>query len=678
MTREEIEDTQEIQNALDNIEANDVADSTPLIITDIPIPNSITPTDFTETWQNTGDLIVTGSDSTNLPFGAVYRATADVSVTPTQGVVLDGVTITPVEEEQPEPVPDVVEEQPRRRRGTTTARPVETLPNMPRPEGQVYGPMTYDEAVQGQKEDLRKKRIEKEIKKMEAFVKRQKQDNRRRLHQNQSYVMGVNDLMILSDYRNRFYFQKTDTLKTGNLINLNNTNVIPCPKTGFQPNVVTNGLMYDKNMNPLTINYSRNKIKSNKTFNRIDIENTTLGKKYEMIDHNRWLIVNKTAFMSSNGKDFRIKHRVGYTLQETLAVKKGLIKRMTEGEEFVKYLKSLVGQIYDEENYEIIYEYGFMPGQNHNNFHIYFQFPNLTISNSIEVSHQIENLITMWRGKHHFNNNSSIFQISYGMKGLRTTFSAKDAFYNYSHSHLSSGSFGYWDEFCMGDRHFMSNINTFNQHTNELEFETMLIAMLDHVSWESLEGGPYMKMEDIGQDGGGIIIPRRTRTLTIYSKGVMAELMQIIRVNVDFNHLYDAFTLHPMNNKETIYTIDEKKFIQLFNKEFDEETILNFYEEWEINPVIYIPSENVFKRSNFDSQATTNWKNLLKTAQKKVLNVPITYINGKYIRPLIVQEPELNQKVSKKIIQSLHPDIIFYIANIIYYHLLNELKNVKK
>ncbi|MHA1199670.1 MAG: hypothetical protein ACTSQF_10120 [Candidatus Heimdallarchaeaceae archaeon] len=697
MTREEIDAAQaEVMNEiLDNIEANDEADPTPLqsvtnldstegrVIASIDIsqiPDGATATEFIETWQNTGNLTVSGTNDTNLTPGVTYRTDFQVRTTPTQGVVMDNVIIAPVEEEQPVVV-ELEEPPARRRRGATINRPVsapEVRSLQPRPEGYAYGPMTPDAALQGRKEENKRYRKKKEEEEMLARAKKIKQHSRKQLHQNEGYIMGSNDLMIMSDHRNRFYFQKTDTLITGKLRDLHNATISPCPKTGHRPDIITNGLMYDKNMNPLTISYSHNKnVKSNKTFNRIDVSNSNLGKKYFTQGYNKWLVVNKTAFVSSGGKDFKIKHRVGYTVQETLAIKKKLVKQITEGKEFVEYLKSLIGQIYDEENYEIIYEYNFMLGLTYNNFYIYFQFPNLTITNSIEMSHQIENLMTRWRGQHYLGDTRNAFRISGGMEGLRTTFSAKDAFHGYSHSHLSTGSFGMWDQFCMGEQHFMSNINSFSGTTNELEFETMLIGMLDHVQWESLEGGPYTKMESIGQDSGGLIVPRRLRTLNIYGSDTLAELMQIIRENVDFNRLYDAFILRPISNKETVYTFDEKKFIQLFNKELGEEAILNFHEEWEIDPIVYIPSENIFRRSDFDIRLASSWKSLLRDARKKVSGVPITYMNGKYIRPLIVQEPEPNQKISKKVIQSLHPDVIVYVANIIHYHLLNELKNVK-
>ncbi|MHA1814381.1 MAG: hypothetical protein ACTSX1_00095, partial [Candidatus Heimdallarchaeaceae archaeon] len=415
MTREEIEDAQAeiLDEALDNIEANDAADPTPLIINVDTIPEDVTPTDFIDTWQSTGNTVVNDS-GTSVTEGTTYRTDFQARMTPDQRMVLDNVTVTPVEEEQPVAVEP---------ESASTS------------EDRVYGPMTLSETLCYQKEENKKRRQEKKEREMLELAKKVKQNDRKRLHQNEGYIMNSNDLMIIFDHRNRLYFQKTDTLITGKLRDLHNTDIPPCLKTGHQPMVITNGLIYDKNMNPLTISYSHNKnVKSNKTFNRINVGNTGLGKKCFIHDYNKWLVVNKTALISSGGKDFRVKHRIGYTVQETLAIKKEFIKQITEGKEFVEYLKSLIGQIYDEENYEIIYEYNFMPGVNHNNFHIYFQFPNLTISNSIEISHQIENLITRWRGKHYLVDSSNAFRILNGMEGLRTTFSAEDVFHKYSHS----------------------------------------------------------------------------------------------------------------------------------------------------------------------------------------------------------------------------------------------------
>jgi hypothetical protein len=662
------------EEALENIEANDEADPTPLVVDTEVTPDRMTPRDISEWWTQTGNSVISGSDAigTTLTPGATYRASYGVAtVSPDIMPTIDNLNVREVEAvSELEPV------------AVSDSLPEIVEVNQPQLEGQVYGPITIEEKTKKEEEEYKKKYKEEIERKKERDRRILIRNKRLSLHCHEQYFITPNDLMIIprENRRDNFkpYFIKTDTQRSGKIVNLAKYST-SCDTTGHQTNILSNIVMFDKNMNPLTVNFSPyTNERSDKRCRRIDIRTTELARYYNKMRQKKWIVVDKLALVSSKGRNFRIRNRNGITIQEALELKKKIIAYFDKGEAFINYLKFLMGQIYDEENFEIVYEFNFSECDTENKFYLFFQFPNLTITNSIELTHNIDNLVTRLFGKHTIDSSRpNLMKFTKLMEGLRTKFSPEDMFYGYSHSHLSTHVLN-WDTFCMGEEHFMNSVeNGWCNAIDELDFETLLVAMLDHISWESLEGGPYIKMESIGNSEDGIIRIDNSRYLCAYQSDLLEDLMKYISEDIRFKKLLDAFTLKIEKGKEATYSFDRKLFITRFIEELDQDTIYAFHQANEISPYEYVPADDTFRRTDFEIVRANSWIELYKAAREKIYKFPIVYMNGKYIKPSLT---DINAPIVpvKRSLPTIHPDVILYIAKIIHYYLLNELKNVKK
>jgi hypothetical protein len=134
------------------------------------------------------------------------------------------------------------------------------------------------------------------------------------------------------------------------------------------------------------------------------------------------------------------------------------------------------------------------------NGEIIIRFPEITITNSRDRKHVIRNLFV----KYTYDKGSNNVVNVRGPWGTRSTLTEREYRAGYSHSHLSGSTLpGNWSGFCLGSGNMasiMSHISSITAPTPELIFG-MLLALPSYVAWESLEGGPYLKFEDIDQRG---------------------------------------------------------------------------------------------------------------------------------------------------------------------------------
>lgn len=120
------------------------------------------------------------------------------------------------------------------------------------------------------------------------------------------------------------------------------------------------------------------------------------------------------------------------------------------------------------------------------------RFPEINITNSRGDSHIIRDLYIKWELTDELAPSGNIC----GFRGLRTIAEYESG---YIHSHLRSGIHRNWDEndFCLGSDGFGELINGLNaeQVLNWDDIRAALVWLDIYVSWESLEGGPYMSMK---------------------------------------------------------------------------------------------------------------------------------------------------------------------------------------
>ena len=153
-------------------------------------------------------------------------------------------------------------------------------------------------------------------------------------------------------------------------------------------------------------------------------------------------------------------------------------------------------------------------------FNLDIHFPNLTITNS---KHESIDLTDMYfRLK--FNSDGSI-----GLLGTRGSISLPEFENNYSHSHLSSNTkIGEYTNFCLGTGEIddqkdalkiaLNGLKDFLEKGHSGSYATLedihkdirirtthlLLQIEPYLSWESIEGGPYISMKDIFNRNGDI------------------------------------------------------------------------------------------------------------------------------------------------------------------------------
>ena len=153
-------------------------------------------------------------------------------------------------------------------------------------------------------------------------------------------------------------------------------------------------------------------------------------------------------------------------------------------------------------------------------FNLDIHFPNLTITNS---KHESIDLTDMYF-RLEFNSDGSI-----GLLGTRGSISLPEFENNYSHSHLSSNTkIGEYTNFCLGTGEIddqkdalkiaLNGLKDFLEKGHSGSYATLedihkdirirtthlLLQIEPYLSWESIEGGPYISMKDIFNRNGDI------------------------------------------------------------------------------------------------------------------------------------------------------------------------------
>ena len=166
---------------------------------------------------------------------------------------------------------------------------------------------------------------------------------------------------------------------------------------------------------------------------------------------------------------------------------------------------------------------------------IYILFDVINITNSNGDEHIIRDLL-MRLSILSDNTEEQGFGL-YNISGTRLTMTKEEITSNYLHSHLSSVNIDSQDRrnftfqsFCTGSGEINSYMDKFNTTKNLPNITDLLLQLYTLVSWESLEGTPYMNMEDIrfrdGSSGGRSNQLRRVNSNSSNFIGKAVELLE--------------------------------------------------------------------------------------------------------------------------------------------------------
>lgn len=202
---------------------------------------------------------------------------------------------------------------------------------------------------------------------------------------------------------------------------------------------------------------------------------------------------------------------------------------------------------------------------------IVLHFPQITIKNRDKKSHLIKDLfvrIPLSIHKDAFETLESIEKLRIGgiIQGCRTTVSFNEYCSSYLHSHLKRRNFmsrPIYSTFCTGS----GDINTYHMNINsdgvkESNVIPYLIQIMTLISYESLEGNPYVKLQ--------YIMPRGSSSINNQMDNAYG---------ISINLLDDILDYHKKNNLIPCleFSIENDKYVIKDNNKFDRFLMTNDY-----------------------------------------------------------------------------------------------------
>ena len=204
-------------------------------------------------------------------------------------------------------------------------------------------------------------------------------------------------------------------------------------------------------------------------------------------------------------------------------------------------IEKTLAKIYSEERYQLS-EHGLI-----------LHYPEITISNENGVTRPIYDLFVKLIFS--FNEHNNIKSFNSSLYGNRTTFTPRDIYHYYKHSHLPEIYYeeeatdeegeliepcvdlGDWQNFCLGSDSLAATLSALQIKFEEDKFQILLNLINDFVEWESLEGGPYMLINDIPNDVTGKYVEVRAGDAATVGVTVIniveSRLFDFIKANID-------------------------------------------------------------------------------------------------------------------------------------------------
>jgi hypothetical protein len=128
---------------------------------------------------------------------------------------------------------------------------------------------------------------------------------------------------------------------------------------------------------------------------------------------------------------------------------------------------------------------------------LYIHFPEIIITNSKDQKHLIRDLYIEYNirvRKENFDNSG--YKLSLGFSGKRTSLSLKEHESSYRHSHLTTGN-NHFGGFCLGSSDYSLLLQSLQIEPTEDNWMLILLGLENYLSWESLEGGPYITLDNL-------------------------------------------------------------------------------------------------------------------------------------------------------------------------------------
>lgn len=131
-------------------------------------------------------------------------------------------------------------------------------------------------------------------------------------------------------------------------------------------------------------------------------------------------------------------------------------------------------------------------------FQLIILFPEVNITNSKAYKHVMKDLyvkINIDISIHNVTNGNRLSNI--GLSGRRGKLSEEEYHSDYGHSHFSGRGIERWSDFCLGSSDFAMIIQTMRFSLTPEDWSLLFLSLDNYVSWESLEGGPYHRINSV-------------------------------------------------------------------------------------------------------------------------------------------------------------------------------------
>jgi hypothetical protein len=129
-------------------------------------------------------------------------------------------------------------------------------------------------------------------------------------------------------------------------------------------------------------------------------------------------------------------------------------------------------------------------------FTVVIHFPLVTITNDSRETHEITDLWVRFglTGEGYVS----------WLEGTRTSVTPEEQIACYRHSHLSSTNGSEWDNFCLGVGPLSMMMSMMRNQYRQEQFQLFLFNIREYVSWESISGTPFIRMNTVKNRSGMI------------------------------------------------------------------------------------------------------------------------------------------------------------------------------
>jgi hypothetical protein len=201
---------------------------------------------------------------------------------------------------------------------------------------------------------------------------------------------------------------------------------------------------------------------------------------------------------------------------------------------------------------------------------IIIYFPEVTIKNSCEQSHVMKDIYIRF-------NFYSRGKVLADMEIARTTFTERELRNHYLFSHCGEESVGsYSNDLCKGSTSIAESYSLLRKDLFLLikGFTPFLYVLKEYLSWESLEGSPYRKIDDVITDANRMINKSSYTCDTTYilSKLILSNKLENLKYNYELNDGIYRIKL----DIESVNTID-KILIEILDNRFISHYYYNRY-----------------------------------------------------------------------------------------------------